>query len=539
MVVAEVDFSGNCLLKILDSQTGNLILTLPNQESLFFSYPKWDNDGSSIICSARTTSGSMLIIKQLISDGVIKKLTGEFNQIIGEVMVTPESILFTSGFSGVNNIHSLSRFDGTIRQLTGSRFGAYYPAISPDSKRLAYSDFSIKGYNLVSVSTDSLLRKPITPVPQNEMKMYDFNYFQAEGGNILNKIPDQKMEVSAYRKWQHPLRIHSWTILPGTYSAGINLISDNILSNLHIEGGFSYYYNEAAPGFNAIVQYGGLYPVLSAGISRFYRHPDALAVLEGTETDRPLSLDNEISLEVQVPMNLSKGANFRQADVTFGYSYISTKDLSSELNSSANSSVISALTGTARFSSSRKRARQNISTPLGMRVELTANQSIGNTYAQQYQAIGDFAIRGFSPNHNLVSSAGWKYERDRNQYHFMDLFMYPRGYTIPQYDWMFTLQSSYHMPLIYPDLGFGGIFYCSRIRAAVNADYGYASIPAGLHNHSNGIFASVGSELIFDIRWFNLVDIPLGVRFSLLLTPDFAEPGRRTWAEFVIPVLRL
>lgn len=539
IVVAEVDPAGNCHLKILDSQTGVVISELPNQDQLFYTYPKWDTNGKSVITSARTPSGNMVIIKQLISNGDITKLTGEHNQVIGEVFVTTESILFTSGFSGINNIYSLSRSDGTISQLTGSRYGAYYPALRQDRKQLVYSDFNSKGYQLVSASMDSLLWTEVTPMSQNTGSQFELNYFQKEGGDILEKIPGQTLEITPYKQWQHPLRVHSWSLSPGFYSTGINFISDNTLSNLHLEGGFNYYYNEKTPGFAAKIQYGGFYPVVSAGISRYYRHAGLLEVLYGIEPALPASLDNTLSLAVGVPLNLSKGAYFQQVDLSVGYNYISIEQFLPGNNSDPVVSMVSAAKGIASFSMVRKKALQNIATPFGMNLELMVNQSIGFTSGKQYQAIGDFTIRGLSPNHNLVLHAGLKYEPDRNPYQFMDLFVYPRGYTIPRNDWMLTLQSAYHFPLVYPDFGFWGIFYCSRVRAAVFADYGYASIPAGLYGNPNETFFSVGSELIFDTRWFNLSDIPLGIRFSLLLRSDATEPDRKTGIEFVIPILRL
>jgi hypothetical protein len=104
---------------------------------------------------------------------------------------------------------------------------------------------------------------------------------------------------------------------------------------------------------------------------------------------------------------------------------------------------------------------------------------------------------------------------------------------------MLTLQSTYHFPVVYPDFGFWGIFYCSRVRADLYADYGFAPVPAGVSTTANGVYASVGSELIFDTRWFNIADIPMGVRFSLFLTHDFDEPVRKTRVEFVLPIIRL
>lgn len=539
IVVAEVDAGGKCRLKIIDSQTGSVISTLPNPNGLLYTYPKWDPDGKSIVSSVRTATGGMLIIRQMISTGELKTLTAECNQIIGEVLARPDEILYTAGYSGINNIFSLSASDGRIRQLTGSRFGAYYPAVSPDGKRLVYSDCGVKGYSLVSASMDSLLWKPAFPVPVNQIDRFDFNYFQTEGGNILDKIPDHKLEVTPYRQWLHPIRIHSWTFLPGLSSAGINLTSDNILENVHLEGEFNYYFNQESPAFGAKILYGGLYPVLSAGLSRTYRLPDIQSLLDGTETGEPIALDNQLAVEARIPLNFTKGRYKRQAEISLGYNFISAESLRIGSLVTQDVLIVHSLAAKAGFTQSRKKALQNISTPLGLGLELKANQSVGATFAAQYQAIGDFALRGLFPNQNLVITAGLKYEQDQNSYHFLDLFLYPRGFNIPKSDWMVTVQSAYHFPLVYPDLGFWGLLYCSRVRADIFADYGYASIPEGVSNESNGVFASVGSELIFDTKWFNIAEIPVGIRFSLLLTRDFEEPLRKMRFEFVLPVMRL
>jgi Tol biopolymer transport system component len=539
ILVAEVNDLGNCRLKIIDSQTGTVISILPNAENLFYTYPKWDTDGNSIISSARTPSGSMLIIRQMISSGSLTKLTTECNQIIGEVLVTPGSILYTAGYSGINNIYSLTAADGMIRQLTGSAFGACNPAISNDGRRLVYSNAGVKGYSLVSASMDSLLWKPTFPVPVDQISSFDFSYFQAEGGNILDKIPDSTFEVNPYRQWLHPIRIHSWSLMPGITSVGINLTSDNILNNLHAEGELKYYLNEALPAFGAKILYGGLYPVLSVGISRNYRLPDIRSLLDGTETVELISLDDKLSVEAQVPLNFTKGEYGRLASISLGYNYISVKNIRSDFDGSARKLIVNSLAARASFSAIRKKSLQNITTPLGMALEFTANQSIGSTNAAQYQAIADFATQGLLPNHNLVISAGWKYEQDLNPYQFLDLFLYPRGFTIPKSDWMITLQTAYHLPLVYPDLGFWGIFYCSRIRGDVFADCAYATIPAAYSANSDGLFASVGSELIFDTKWFNFAEIPLGIRFSFLLTSDFHQPLKKTRFEVVLPIIRL
>jgi hypothetical protein len=225
-------------------------------------------------------------------------------------------------------------------------------------------------------------------------------------------------------------------------------------------------------------------------------------------------------------------------DISLGYNYISNKNIRTDYHGSASPLIVHALAASVSISAIRKKALQNISSPLGLGLEITANQSVGSTHAAQYQAIADFSIRGLFPNHNLVIRTGWKYELDLNAYHFLNLFLYPRGFNIPQSDWMVTFQSAYHFPIFYPDFGFWGIFYCARVRGDIFADCAYASIPDTYKINSDGIFASAGAELIFDTKWFNFAEIPVGLRFSFLLTHDFLEPVRKTRFEIVLPVIR-
>ncbi|MFH0762144.1 MAG: hypothetical protein V2A67_11640 [Bacteroidota bacterium] len=537
LLVMETDLTNQYRVKILDINTGEVLQTLPNPENLYYTFPKWDTDGKSIISSVRKSTGNMLIIKQSINDGTSTTMTREINQIIGEVVVTPKNLIYSSSYSGINNIYSFNRSSSSTNQLTSTRFGAYYPAVTPDGKTLAYSEFTRKGYQLVAAPMTKLLNKSIHPVPLDKLSKFDRSFYKAEGGNILSKIPDQEFTIKPYKTWQHPGKIHSWTLSPTTESIGLYLISDNTLSNLHVEAGVDYYWNEQVPGFNASIQYAGLYPVMGLGFSRNYR---------STSTDidgiafKQFFVDNIGNAEVSVPLNFSKGMFYRQVLLSAGYNLITNQEIrESDYWPISEATIIHSVSASAKYVQTKRQAYQNITTPLGFGLELSANQSIGIARASQYMAIADGAIRGFLPNHNLVVTGAWKLEYDNNEYSYLDLFVYPRGFSIPRSNWMVSVQASYHLPLLYPDFGFAGIFYCSRVRADVFGDYAYADIPYGAVTTSNGLFLSTGAELILDTKWLNLVDLPIGFRFSVLLTNDYADPTRRFNYELVFPVIRL
>ncbi len=539
ILVAEVDQSGRSRLKILDSETGAVLQEPENPEELFYTYPKWDTDGKSIISTARIHNGEMIIESLSLVNGDHHVLFPACNQILGEVLVTGDEILFSAGFSGINNICAISRKDGSLRLLTGSRYGAYHPAIDTATGRLFYSDFARFGHHLASAPADSLLQKPIEPVGLDQLREFDFGYFEKEGGPILDKVDSIQQPSDPYRQAGHLFRVHSWNIAPDLYSAGFNLSSENTLNNLSVDAGFKYYYAEKAPGIDASVSYGGLFPILSAGVSRYYRHTSPLDLLTGEDSARLNSVDNQLSLEAYVPLDFSKGAWNIQAEAGGGYHYISIMDFRDPYRSSPNITTVNSLSVKLGITATRKRAYQNLTTPLGFGLEMAADRAFAGRSARRYQVIGDLALHGFHPNHSLVVSAGWKNEPYSQAYDYIDEFIYPRGYSLPATEWMVTLQSSYHFPLLYPDFGLAGLFYFSRIRASLFGDIGFAAPAAILSSRNNNRFASAGAELIFDIRFLNLGEVPLGVRFSYLLKPDLANDDRKTLIEFVMPILRL
>ena len=438
ILVVETDLSNQFRIKILDLASGEVIQSLPNPDNLYYTFPKWDLDGKHIISSARNSAGKMLIIRQAVSTGKISIMAREINHVIGEVVVTPAKLYYSSTYSGINNIYSLNRSTGAITQLTSTRFGAYFPAVSQDGKALVYCEFTHKGHRLMSAPMNRLLNKTIQPVPLEKLSKFDYSFFPEEGGSILGKIPENDEEIKPYKQWQHLFKVHSWTVNPTFQSIGLFLMSDNLLNNLHVEAGADYYWNEQVPGFSASVQYAGSYPVIGLGVSRNYRS------VGGDEVPKQSFVDNTANAEISVPLNFSRGLFFRQASLSAGYNLISFQEVRpSDLRPISQTTYLHTVSASARYIQYKRQARQNITTPLGFGLEISGNQSVNNITALQYMAVADGAVRGLLPNHNLVLTAAWKYEPDDNDYSFLDLFVYPRGFSIPRSNWMVTVQSSY------------------------------------------------------------------------------------------------
>jgi hypothetical protein len=100
---------------------------------------------------------------------------------------------------------------------------------------------------------------------------------------------------------------------------------------------------------------------------------------------------------------------------------------------------------------------------------------------------------------------------------------------------MYRFGFNYHIPLAYPDWGFGNMVYFLRIRA--NLFYDYTKV---LDFFTNGNkfqpqYRSYGTEIYFDTKWWNQLPLSFGIRYSRLIDPDFEGRGPNQW-EFILPL---
>jgi hypothetical protein len=95
---------------------------------------------------------------------------------------------------------------------------------------------------------------------------------------------------------------------------------------------------------------------------------------------------------------------------------------------------------------------------------------------------------------------------------------------------------NYHLPLVYPDWGFGSIVYFLRIRANVFYDITRVN---GYINHTGKKlsvdYRSFGGELFFDTKWWNQQPISFGFRYSRLVDGEQQGLAPNQY-EFILPV---
>lgn len=119
---------------------------------------------------------------------------------------------------------------------------------------------------------------------------------------------------------------------------------------------------------------------------------------------------------------------------------------------------------------------------------------------------------------------------------FSSGFPFSRGYSSVNLFEMKKWGANYHLPLFYPDAGFGNILYISRVRS--NFFYDHTTVMDFLNNGKpfKADFRSTGAEIFIDTKWWNDVPVSLGLRYSYLLDNDLFGGIRKNRWEIVLPV---
>jgi hypothetical protein len=100
---------------------------------------------------------------------------------------------------------------------------------------------------------------------------------------------------------------------------------------------------------------------------------------------------------------------------------------------------------------------------------------------------------------------------------------------------MYKVGVNYHLPLFYPDWGFGSIVYFLRVRANAYYDYTHAMDYDNTKQRIYREYRSYGAEIFLDTKWWNQQPISFGFRYSRLVDGEQQGLGPNQY-EFILPV---
>jgi hypothetical protein len=346
----------------------------------------------------------------------------------------------------------------------------------------------------------------------------------------LNRVGDSSFPTGRYSQSFHLLNFHSRRPYINDPEYSFSFVSENILNTLQAEAFVTYNRNEGSTQFGLSAIYGQLFPELN--VSSDYTIDRNVLLLN--RTHRVYWDEWESSVGFSVPLNLTHGRSFTSlslgSDLVFNKRYFK-----GYYKDTFDNRAFAYLNNSILFTNQLQQARKQIYPRLAQTILLNYKGAVTNLEARQFLASGSFYLPGLFTTHSLVLQAAFQGRDSVRNVTYSNSFPFSRGYSAENFYRMWKLAANYHLPLVYPDWGFGNIVYFLRVRA--NAFFDFTRV----HDFDNTNqlvtrdFKSFGYEFYFDTKWWNQLPLTIGIRYSHLLDADIDGRSPNQW-ELVLPV---
>lgn len=517
-----------------DSLRSNLVQLSLNGEVLrkfngdgsVYSSPKFSADDKSAFVVQRNGQGEMALLKYSLSGpGVsVFELGSIANRPIGFLTVKGDTVCYTVSYKGRDEIWALvDRAPDYPRfRVASYATGLYQAALKSDGSLVA-SAFTADGYRLAAV-------QPLWEKDSGSAglaALYVPHAFNPADRSVIAQQETRDFPVTRYPKTKGLFNFHSYepSFVDPEYS--LTLHGQNVLNTLESELSYTYNRNEQShkAGYNAV--YGGSYVQPVLGVSQTWHRSGRL------NADTLVNWNELVGYAgLQLPLNLSGGNNYRFLTLSALYNIeqVSWTGTASKL---FRNKRVDYLTSRLSYVSQVQKAAQQIYPHWAHALLLQYRNAVNGTNAHQFLGSVGLYFPGLANSHSFVVTAAYHARDTLNQYLFSNNFPFARGYSAVDFPRMWRIGFNYHLPLAYPDWGFGNILYFQRVRANLFYDYSRArSLRTGVDHPFN----TVGVEAYFDTKWWNQQPITLGIRYSRLLNNEFQRGTQPDVWELILPV---
>ena len=420
----------------------------------------------------------------MLPTGETVQLTSPSFNVVGYPSISNGVIYYTASYGGNDDVFALRMSDNTIFKISDGPLGNYNVNVA--GGKITWSSFTAEGYQLKQMNEKDIKWIEISKAVATTLDVKFQTETKAAVGDVLNgKALQRQFAVSDYKKSTKLINLHSWRPNYSDPIFSYSIYGENVLNTLQTE--FYYQYNQNdrtnAVGVNAV--YGALFPNIVLGTEYTF---DRSTVI-GSRLRQWSQLDSRIGLSI--PLN------------------------------------------SISWSQQIQRAVQHIYPRFAYSLSASHRHAITTVKGSQFIANGSIYVPGFLSTHNLIFTGSFQQRDTLSQLVFSDRFAYSRGYEGRYFSRMWRLSANYHLPLLYPDWGFGNILYLQRIRA--NAFYDFTKVYS-IDKSQTRNQRSVGGEIFIDTKWWNQYPLTFGFRASRLLDQDQFDGYKGMRYEFVLPV---
>ncbi len=516
-------------LEVLDLQNAKVLYSFHRPGYVRFFKPTW-RDNEHILVIVLTDAGKSVEEVDLRTGRWRVWLVPQWDDI-QSVAWAGRYLLYHSTTGGIDNIFALDTVTGRRYRVTGSRFGATDVTVSPDGKRIAFSDYTSRGYDVGEMWIDPSRWIPLEKVKDLSLHLYDSLATQEKGPFERGDVPDSLYPMRRYSKIFHLFKVHSW--LPFYFDMdhlsldhlplypGVVFYTQNYLSTM--DGSLGYGYINGEHRLITHLTYRGRYPVFDLSYSMGGR-----AYVFGAPSGGPypssVPLRQELRGSVYVPLNLTTNRFSKGFIPSFEVQYSNSLTWSGSENRYNRDRIF--FSYRVYTYSLLKMGHRDVRPRLGYVLDMNYLHSPWDKgeYGQKAYVNGNVYLPGALRHHSLVINVG--YERQRSmRYFYANRLPYPRGYEGWISEKLGTFGAEYDLPLFYPDLSLGSFLYVPRFRGQLffeNAR-GFKSYDY-LHNVmlDEKKFYGYGAELFADFMLLR-IDFPFTFGFWASYLPQEGE----------------
>ena len=513
------------------SADGSKISVITAGDGFLHVNPRFVDENRIVVGIRKPDSKITLQLIDLSASQKPEQLIPETFSTVGLPFVKNDTIYFVAGFHGNDDLYALKLKDRKIFRLTTGATGHYYPSAFGDT--VVWSHFTAEGLELRTAAIRNFEWAPVDAMEVGEQPSF---YPVAFPSNILN-ARTERFSAKRYSRSTGLFNFHSWAPAYSDPEFTFSLYGDNVLNTFSNEIYYRYNQNENSHGFGWNTAYGGLYPVLSAGVEYTYNR-------ELPFRSNILTLDQlEARVGYNIPLNITKGTMYRL--LNFGSNFVFNRTIPTgfykDTFEARNRTYLHHFITWQHY---LPRAVQHIYPKFGYTLTANVRHFTNENLSENFNHNAQWLLGGqlFLPSvfrtHSVVLAGSFQ-SVDTLSTSFANRFSNSRGYSDYYFRKMWRLSANYHFPIAYPDLGFANIVYLQRLRGNLFFDYtrvfdGYFGKPPT----ASADMRSAGAEVFFDTKWWNQLPVSFGIRISRLLDNGFRRGDEKgsTWFEVILPV---
>ena len=547
--IAAVEFTetNRCSLVILDALSGHELSRIAASPGEFFQTPCFTPDGSKIVCTSLERGKGNALKIMTLADGSSKAITPFTWDSISQPVSDGTSVFYSSDYSGIDNIYALNLDDGRRFQVTSRSFGAYSPTISPDGKKLAFSDLTSGGYQIVEAPIDRASWTPFEKVEVRKAYAFEPVAYKEEAADIFAQVPETPKKESPYIAIVGGFTPYQWLpwVDTTTHTASIAAAAGDYLSTTSLMVGGTWNYNEKTASGQAAVSYLGAYPVLT--LSGIYGNRYS-TYTRNDETEIYSWFEKTAEASVSLPFNFSRGLTTRTLTlgVSAGYRVISDKTWDEPYIDVQNDGAYMPVKYFLSFVNADVWS-SDIKPRWGQTIDLSYTHTPRKLdYATSLvSARGVFYFPGIFRRNSLYIEGGCEKTGKMDRPLLESNILFPRGYSEQRFEILSKASVNYTFPLFYPENHPGwllGLGYIKQVYANLFYDHGYcaASFIASSSDTSPRAdgpkyFRSAGAEIVAEWLPF-CYQLPIHIGFGrvYLFDPENEKKDGGHWSYSMV-----